>query len=90
MLGLIIKILAVWNIVVFVLYGYDKRCAVKDRWRIPEKTLMAAAFLMGGVGAYLGMKVFHHKTRHKLFTIGVPLCILANAVMLYLELRLIA
>ena len=81
-------ILFLWNLAVFLLYGYDKRCAVKDRWRVPEKVLLGAALLMGGVGAYAGMKVFHHKTLHKLFTIGVPFCILLNIAAVVLIARL--
>ena len=69
---------AVWNLVVFVIYGMDKRRAKKDKWRISEKTLILLALFFGGTGALIGMGVFHHKTKHKKFQIGVPLLTLLN------------
>ena len=75
--------LAAWNLVVFCVYGLDKDKAKKDKWRIPEKTLLLLAFFFGGLGAFLGMRVFHHKTKHRLFTIGVPVCLLLNIAALY-------
>ena len=74
--------LAFWNVLVCIIYGIDKKKAVSGAWRIPEKTLLLLAFLMGGVGALAGMKLFHHKTLHKKFTIGVPLCVVWNALLL--------
>ncbi len=76
--------LGAWNLIVFFVYGLDKLKAKKDMWRIPEKTLLLLAFLMGGLGAVLGMRVFHHKTKHKVFTIGVPICLILNLAALYL------
>ncbi len=67
-------ILIFWNIVVFLLYGYDKLMAVKDGWRVSEKTLLISAFLGGGIGAYLGMISFRHKTKHMIFKIFLPVC----------------
>ena len=67
-------ILILWNIVVFLIFGYDKLMAIKDGWRVKEKTLLLTAFLFGGVGAYLGMITFRHKTKHTMFKIVIPLC----------------
>ena len=75
--------LTAWNLIVFCVYGLDKYKAKKDKWRIPEKTLLLLAFFFGGLGAFLGMRVFRHKTKHRLFTIGVPLCLLLNLAALY-------
>jgi uncharacterized membrane protein YsdA (DUF1294 family) len=69
---------AVWNIITFTLYGADKRKARKNHRRISETTLILCAFLMGGAGAILGMKVFRHKTKHWKFKILVPLALLLN------------
>ena len=69
---------AIWNLVVFVVYGIDKGRAKRDKWRISERTLLLMALFLGGTGALLGMGVFHHKTRHKKFSIGVPLLTLLN------------
>ena len=50
------------GIIAFCTYGIDKYRAKHDKWRIPEKTLMLLALLGGAIGAFLGMKAFHHKT----------------------------
>lgn len=60
------------NLLSFALYGIDKHKAQKHAYRIPEKVLILSAVLGGGIGALLGMHVFHHKTRKPLFYIGVP------------------
>ena len=69
---------ALWNFVVFFVYGIDKRKAKKNRWRISEGTLITLAFLMGGVGAAVGMRVFRHKTKHLKFRICVSLAVILN------------
>lgn len=61
------------NIVAFAAYGIDKRKAQKGGWRIPESTLLLLAFFGGAIGALMGMRVFHHKTKHWKFKILVPL-----------------
>ena len=66
------------NLTAFIAYGVDKRKAVKGQWRIPEATLIGLALAGGPVGAYAGMKVFHHKTKHVKFTIGVPVIMAAG------------
>ena len=63
---------ALMSIVTFVLYGVDKAKAKKGSWRIPEKTLLLFAGCFGGLGAFLGMKIFRHKTKHTSFCILVP------------------
>lgn len=60
------------NLVTFVTYGIDKRKAKKNKWRIPESTLLWLAVLGGSIGALWGMKYWHHKTLHRKFKYGVP------------------
>ena len=60
------------NLVSFLLFGLDKWKAMHGRWRIPESTLLLSAALGGSTGAFLGMKMFHHKTRKAKFYLGVP------------------
>ncbi|MDE5560486.1 MAG: DUF1294 domain-containing protein [Bacteroidaceae bacterium] len=75
------------SIVTFVLYGIDKYKAKKGKWRISEKSLLLMTFIGGGIGAWAGMKVWHHKTRHMKFRYGVPLMAsmqLLAAIYLYL------
>lgn len=64
--------LSVMSLIAFGAFGLDKFKAKAGRWRIPERTLFILAILGGGIGAFLGMKVFHHKTLHKQFVIGIP------------------
>ena len=72
--AILIYLLAV-NAVTFIVYGIDKYKAKHAKWRISEATLLLFAVLGGSVGAWCGMKVWHHKTRHKKFKYGVPVMI---------------
>ena len=70
--SVLIVYLVVINIIAFALYGIDKHKAEKGKWRISENTLIAVAALGGCIGAIAGMTGFHHKTRKKKFSIGLP------------------
>ncbi len=70
--------LLVMNLTAFFAYGADKRRAVKHQWRISEAALLSLAAIGGALGAFCGMQVFHHKTKHRKFTIGVPLFLLVQ------------
>ena len=72
-LQIILAALLLVNIAAFATYGIDKRKAQKGKWRISEITLLLLAFFGGAIGALLGMRVFHHKTKHWKFRILVPL-----------------
>ena len=81
---IIIYLLAI-NIATFFTYGIDKWKAKKSKWRIREASLLALAVLGGSIGAWLGMKVWHHKTMHKKFKYGVPaILILQLALLAYI------
>ena len=58
--------------------------ARKSKWRISEATLLMLAVIGGSIGAWLGMKVWHHKTLHKKFKYGLPLILLAQIVLVLL------
>lgn len=76
------------NVIAFLVYGIDKLKAKRGKWRIPESTLLLLAAIGGSLGAWLGMKVWHHKTMHKKFQYGVPLLlILQLALGAYLCIR---
>ena len=68
--------LLIVNVAAFAVYGADKLRARQGRWRVPEKTLFLLAIIGGSVGALLGMRVFHHKTLHRSFRIGVPVILM--------------
>ena len=66
------------NIATFFMYGIDKwrstsgrllptgrKKAKNSKWRIRETALLGLAVLGGSIGAWLGMKVWRHKTQHK-------------------------
>ncbi len=74
--------LAVINVVTFFMYGIDKWKAKKSKWRIRETALLGLAVLGGSIGAWLGMKVWHHKTQHKKFKYGVPAIIIIQLALI--------
>ena len=75
---IVLTYLVVINVVTFFMYGIDKWRARKSKWRIKETTLLGMAVLGGSVGAWLGMKAWHHKTLHKKFIYGVPAIIIVQ------------
>ena len=90
-MGDIHKISAVYLLVVtavtFAVYGWDKLCAKRGMWRVPEKILLLLAFLGGSVGAMAAMAIFRHKTLHLKFRYGVPLILILQLIgLIYLYL----
>ena len=77
-LHIVLIYLVVINVVTFFMYGIDKWRARKSKWRIKETTLLGMAVLGGSIGAWLGMKAWHHKTLHKKFIYGVPAIIIVQ------------
>ena len=73
--------LAVINLTGFAMMGIDKRKAVKKRWRVRESTFFLTAVIGGSVGCMIGMRTFHHKTKHWYFVTGIPLIALAEAAL---------
>ena len=71
------------NILTFLIFGADKWKAKRDKWRIPEDTLIWLAIAGGSVGALLGMYLFRHKTKHRKFQIGIPVILLVQLGLLY-------
>lgn len=72
--------ICVINVMAFFLYGLDKQKAKRHKWRIPEATLLGVAVLGGSIGAFLGMRIFHHKTKKAKFYVGVPLTFVLQMV----------
>lgn len=64
--------LTLMSIIGFMVMGVDKRKAIKHAWRIPESTLLLIAALGGGIGSFIGMQAFRHKTKHVKFVIILP------------------
>ncbi len=72
------------NIVSFFIYGLDKNKAKKGKWRIKESTLLFFSLLGGGLGSFLGMQIYRHKTQKMKFKFGVPFLTIVFLVILYL------
>ena len=64
------------NALSFILFGLDKYKAKKGKWRISEATLLMMAVIGGSIGAWTGMRLWHHKTMHKKFKYGIPVIII--------------
>ena len=85
---ILIIYLLVINVATFFTYGIDKWKAKKSKWRIREAALLGLAVLGGSIGAWLGMKVWHHKTMHKKFKYGIPAIIIVQlAILGYLHFK---
>ena len=80
-LNIVLIYLVAINGVTFVVYGIDKYKAVRSKWRIPESTLIGLAVIGGSVGAWLGMKFWHHKTLHAKFRFGIPIILIAQVAL---------
>lgn len=79
-----VAVLAVMNIISFILMAADKKKAQRGERRIPEKTLFLFTALYGGLGGTLGMVIMHHKTKHWYFAVFFPLmALLQTASLIY-------
>lgn len=68
------------NIAALAIMGIDKHKAHRHKWRISENSIFVVGLMGGGLGVLLGMNLFHHKTKHLKFTLGIPLVLLVNIV----------
>jgi uncharacterized membrane protein YsdA (DUF1294 family) len=81
-LGLVIYFFII-NLFAIFLMKYDKVKAINNQYRVSEKTLFLIALILGGIGIYIGMYLFRHKTKHVKFTVGIPLIIILNILTIY-------
>ena len=70
------------NAAAFLLMLIDKSKAKRGAWRIPERTLLGSAILGGSLGAITGMYLFRHKTKHSKFTIGIPVILIIQIIVI--------
>ena len=87
MIKLALTYLVLINLIAFGAFGIDKWKARNNAWRIPEATLFLLAIIGGSIGAKLGMHVWHHKTKHLSFIIGIPVILLLQVVLFVLVTR---
>lgn len=69
------------NCLSFILMGWDKLKALRNTYRISEKSLIFIALIGGAIGALLGMLIFHHKTKKNLFKVGIPIIIMIQIIL---------
>lgn len=79
---LLIAYVIIINLIGFAVMGMDKRRARKHAFRIPEATLFTIAIIGGSIGSIIGMRYFHHKTRHWYFVYGMPFILLLQIALL--------
>lgn len=79
---ILIIYLVLLNGYTFLLMGYDKKRAQRNKRRVPEKRLFLLSALGGASGTGLGMKVWRHKTKHRSFTVGIPFLLALNILIL--------
>ena len=85
-MNIILYYLLAVNIATFFLYGIDKYKAKKGKWRVSEATLLMMAVIGGSIGAWSGMRLWHHKTMHKKFKYGIPIIIIMQvSLVVYLH-----
>ena len=70
------------NVLTFFVYGIDKWQARQGKWRISEATLLLFAVIGGSIGAWLGMRVWRHKTMHKKFKYGIPAILMIHIIII--------
>ena len=83
------------NVLTFLVYGIDKwrstsgrllptgrKKARQGKWRISEATLLLFAVIGGSIGAWLGMRVWRHKTMHKKFKYGIPAILMIHIIIM--------
>lgn len=75
--------LLVVNIVEFFLMYFDKRRAIKKKWRVPEFDLLVLGMIGGGIGGLLAQQLFHHKTRKMRFYFAFIFGTLVSIAILY-------
>ncbi|SMB85045.1 Uncharacterized membrane protein YsdA, DUF1294 family [Desulfonispora thiosulfatigenes DSM 11270] len=71
------------NILAFIVSGLDKKAAIQHKRRVREKTLFYLALIGGSVGLIVSIYYFRHKTKHKSFTLGVPIIIIVQMLIIY-------
>ena len=73
--------IVVINALALALMLMDKYKAKKNLWRISEATLFGIAAIGGSLGAIIGMRLFHHKTKHLKFSVGLPILLVIHILL---------
>lgn len=76
--------LIVINLIAFLTMYIDKRKARYGKWRIPEQTLFILALIGGSIGSIAGMYTFRHKTKKLRFSIGFPVILIMQIILIFM------
>lgn len=71
------------NIIGLIIIASDKKRAINKQWRVPEANLFFIAIILGSIGIFIGMYLFHHKTKHLKFVIGIPFILIVQILVIY-------
>ena len=82
LIGIAAAVLTVTNLTCFLLMRKDKKAAIENKWRVPEKTLFLSCACFGALGGVLGMKLLRHKTKHWYFKLFFPLMLIIQLALL--------
>ncbi|MBT1029644.1 DUF1294 domain-containing protein [Streptococcus salivarius] len=80
----LLSVLLVWNLLVLCVYGLDKRKAIRHKRRISEKVLLLQTLIFGGIGAFIGGRLFRHKINKWYFKLCWLIGIVMDVLLLYL------
>ena len=74
------------NVITFLAFGWDKYCAKRGMWRMPEKTLLGLVMIGGTIGAYLAMEFYRHKTRKGNFRSAFWVIVMLQVILVVIRL----
>lgn len=80
---ILLMYLVVINLVTFAAFAVDKIAAIKQKPRIRIVTLLSLSFAGGLIGALIAMYLLRHKIRKDYFTVGVPLTLVMQMVVIF-------
>lgn len=75
------------NIIAFCIIYIDKQKARNKKWRVSEKCIFFVSFIGGGLGTFISMLIFRHKTKKWYFIIGIPCIIILQICLLFIVLK---
>ncbi len=75
--------LVIINVVAFTAFVIDKLKAQKHQYRIPERVLLGLCLIGGSIGGLFAMYMVHHKTRKREFSVGVPVMLVIQFILVY-------
>lgn len=80
--------LSIISVISCIITIYDKVCAIREKWRIKEFTLLLFSAIGGSISMFLTMLVIRHKTRKAKFMIGIPVIIILQ-IIIFIVVRMV-